>query len=140
MTPDADDRAPYPTEDLAASTSRSTPPPANAHARTRRCGAFTVVEVMGEIDLATEALLTEHLNAATARAEPDVLVDLRRADFFDCSGLRVLCRAETRARDHGGRLRLVADAPRIRRLLRGADLLGRFPLLPGIPRDVPDRP
>ncbi|MFI7407119.1 STAS domain-containing protein [Streptomyces sp. NPDC049627] len=137
MTPDADDRAPHPTEDLAASTSRSAPPPANAHARTRRCGPFTVVEVLGEIDLATEALLAEHLYAATASAQSDVLVDLRQVDFFDCSGLRVLCRAETRARDHGGRLRVVADAPRIRRLLGGAGLLGRFPLLAGIPGEGP---
>jgi anti-anti-sigma factor len=111
MTQDADDRAAYPTEDLAADLSRSAPPPANDHARTRRCGVFVVVEVTGE----------------------DVLVDLRRVVFFDCSGLRGLCRAETRARDHGGRLRVVSDAPRIRRLLRGAGLLERFPLLPGIP-------
>lgn len=133
MTPDADDRAPHPTEDMAADSVRSVPPPANAHARTRVCGPFTVVEAVGEIDLATAALLAEHLDAATARPESDVLVDLRRVDFFDCSGLRVLCRAETRARGHGGRLRVVSDAPRIRRLLRGAGLLGRFAPLPRIP-------
>ncbi|MFJ7073908.1 STAS domain-containing protein [Streptomyces sp. NPDC098781] len=133
MTPDADDRAPHPTEELAANLSRSATPPANDHARTRISGAFTVVEVTGEIDLATEVFLAEHLNAAALRPEADVLVDLRRAAFFDCSGLRALCRAESRAREHGGRLRVVSDAPRIRRLLLGAGLLGRFPLLPGIP-------
>lgn len=135
MTPDADDRAPYPTGDMTADPSRPVPPPANTHARTRRCGPFTVVEVMGEVDLATAALVTEHLDAATGRPESDVLVDLRRVDFFDCSGLRVLCRAETRARDRGGRLRVVSDAPQIRRLLRGAGLLGRFAPLPVIPGD-----
>ncbi|KMS77197.1 anti-anti-sigma factor [Streptomyces viridochromogenes] len=133
MTPDADDRAPHPTESMAADSSRPVPPPANAHARTRRCGPFTVVEVLGEVDLATAALVAEHLDAATGRPEPDVLVDLRGVDFFDCSGLRVLCRAETRARDRGGRLRVVSDAQRLRRLLRGAGLLGRFPPLPGVP-------
>ncbi|WP_406193582.1 MULTISPECIES: STAS domain-containing protein [unclassified Streptomyces] len=133
MTPDADDRASHPTEDLAAGLSRSAPPTANTHARTRRHGPFTVVEVTGEIDLATAALVSEHLDEATARPESDVLVDLRQVDFFDCSGLRVLCRAETRARYRGGRLRVVSDAPRIRRLLRGAGLLDRFALLPGIP-------
>ncbi|MFC5213645.1 STAS domain-containing protein [Streptomyces coerulescens] len=133
MTPDADDRAPHPTEDPAMDPTRSTPPSANPHARTRRRGPFTVVEVLGEIDLASEALLAEHLNAAAVEPEADVLVDLRQVVFFDCSGLRALCRAETRARNHGGRLRIVSDAPRIRRLLRGAGLLGRFPLLPGIP-------
>jgi anti-anti-sigma factor len=133
MTPDAHDRASDPTEGMAAAPSRPVPPAANAHARTRRCGPFTVVEVLGEVDLATAALVTEHLDAATGRPESDVLVDLRRVDFFDCSGLRMLCRAETRARDRGGRLRVVSDAPRIRRLLLGAGLLGRFSPLPGIP-------
>ncbi len=132
MTPDADDRAPHPTETMAADSSRPLPP-ANAHTRTRRYGPFTVVEVLGEVDLATAALVAEHLDAATGRPEPDVLVDLRGVDFFDCSGLRVLCRAETRARDRGGRLRVVSDAQRLRRLLRGAGLLGRFPPLPGVP-------
>ncbi|MGW6905082.1 STAS domain-containing protein [Streptomyces sp. NPDC054940] len=140
MTPDADDRAPNPTEEKAADPLRHVPPPANSHARTRRCGPFTVVEVLGEIDLATAVFVAEHLDAATARPEPDVLVDLRRVDFFDCSGLRVLCRAETRARDRGGRLRIVSDAPRIRRLLRGAGLLDRFAPLAGIPGEDGDAP
>ncbi|NUP23669.1 MAG: STAS domain-containing protein [Streptomyces sp.] len=138
MTPDADDRAPHPTEDLAADPFRSTPPAANTHARTRRCGPFTVVEIIGEIDLATAALVAEHLDAATAKPESDVLVDLRRVDFFDCSGLRVLCRAETRTRDRGGRLRIISDAPRILRLLGGAGLLGRFAPLSEIPGEGGD--
>jgi anti-sigma B factor antagonist len=118
--PDADDRA-------------FEAPAANPHARTRSSGRFTVVEVAGEIDLATAGFLVEHLDAATRGPAPDVLVDLRRVEFLDCSGLRVLCRAETRARQRGGRLRLVSDRPRIRRLLRTSGLLGRFPPLPGIP-------
>ncbi|MFI7404108.1 STAS domain-containing protein [Streptomyces sp. NPDC049541] len=116
------------TDDLA-----SEPPVANPHARTRVGGRFTVVTVTGEIDLATAEFLQEHLDAATARPVPDVLVDLRQVEFFDCSGLRVLCRAESRARERGGRLRIVSDAPGIRRLLGGAGLLGRFPPLPAIP-------
>ncbi|MCI3274124.1 STAS domain-containing protein [Streptomyces cylindrosporus] len=125
MTPDADDRA-------------SEAPAANAHARTRTDGRFTVVEVSGEIDLATAEFLTEHLDAATARPRPDVLVDLRHVEFFDCSGLRVLCRAENRARERDGRLRLVSDRPGIRRLLAGAGLLGRFPPLPDVPGEGRD--
>ncbi|WP_409375157.1 STAS domain-containing protein [Streptomyces justiciae] len=41
--------------------------------------------------------------------------------------------AESRACERGGRLRVVSDSPRIRRLLRASGLLGRFPPLPGIP-------
>jgi anti-sigma B factor antagonist len=108
-------------------------PAANSCALTRSYGPFTVVEVSGEIDMATADLVVEHLDAATAVAEPDVLVDLRPVEFLDCSGLRVLCRAERRARERGGRLRVVSDGPHIDRLLRASGLLGRFPPLRAMP-------
>jgi anti-sigma B factor antagonist len=133
MAPEVDDHAPPPPEDEGAESYDFPPPRANAYARTRSSGPFTVVEVWGEIDMATAGFLLEQLDAATAGPEPDVLVDLRPVAFFDCSGLRVLCRAETRASERGGRLRIVSDGPRIHRLLRAAGLLRRFPPLPGLP-------
>lgn len=120
MTPDDDEPAPA-------------PPVTNQHACTRVSGPFTVVEVSGEIDVATAHLLAEHLDAATSGPGPDVLVDLRYVDFFDCSGLRVLCRADRRARERDGRLRVVSDHPRVLRLLRASGLAGRFPALPRLP-------
>ncbi|MGW1728168.1 STAS domain-containing protein [Streptomyces sp. NPDC002306] len=129
MTPQAHDRDP--------------PPAPNACARTRANGSFTVVEVTGEVDIATAALVAEHLDAATSRPEPDVLVDLRPAEFLDCSALRVLCRAATRAGERGGSLRIVSDDPRVSRLLRAAGLLSRFPplaRLPGEPREAEQNP
>ncbi|MET8978407.1 STAS domain-containing protein [Streptomyces sp. NPDC004539] len=108
-------------------------PPANAYARTRSSGRFTVVEVTGEIDMATEGSLTEHLDAATSGEAPDVLVDLGRVEFLDCSGLRALCRAEERARTRGGRLRLACVPFAVRRLLVAARLTDRFPPLAELP-------
>ncbi|MEV0182246.1 STAS domain-containing protein [Streptomyces sp. NPDC050625] len=135
MTPDADDRG---TRRLAGAESPLARPPApNSCARTRTLGPVVVIEAYGEIDIATADLLGEHLDAATAGPEPDVLVDLRSVDFFDCSGLRVLCRAETRARERGGRLRLVGVGTGLQRLLRGAGLLERFRPLPRIPGERP---
>ncbi|MEU6371036.1 STAS domain-containing protein [Streptomyces sp. NPDC046931] len=116
----------------------SEPAATNPFARSYTHGPYTVVEVSGEIDLATAGSLAEHLEAATGRPAPDVLVDLRPVVFFDCSGLRALCRAETRARERGGRLRLVSDRPRLHRLLRAAGLLRRFPVLPTIPGPHPE--
>ncbi|MDN0197763.1 STAS domain-containing protein [Streptomyces sp. S.PNR 29] len=135
MRPEANGSAPGAAEGTAAGSPGAEPPVANPHARTRVSGPYTVVEVAGEIDLLTAELLAEHLDAATARPEPDVLVDLRRVDFFDCSGLRALCRAEARAGRRGGRLRIVCVDPHIRRLLRVSGLLGRFPPLPAIPSE-----
>ncbi|MFI1356267.1 STAS domain-containing protein [Streptomyces sp. NPDC020898] len=137
MTPEADDRFPGPPERTAWDSSGALPPTAGPYARTCTSGPFTVVEVFGEIDLATAGFLAEHLDAATSRPGPDVLVDLRHVGFFDCSGLRALCRADTRARERGGRLRLVSDTPRIHRLLRASRLLHRFPPLDRIP-EQPD--
>lgn len=137
MHPEAHDRAAPPPEAAAAGSG----PAANPYARTRRIGPFTVIEVSGEIDIASAGFVAEHLTAATTGgAEPDVLVDLRRVTFFDCSGLRVLCRAEATAKARGGRLRLVSDRPRMRRLLRAARLLGRFPPLPDLPPEAPPSP
>ncbi|MDQ0936425.1 STAS domain-containing protein [Streptomyces turgidiscabies] len=133
MTPDADDPTPGPPEHTASDSAGALPPTANPYARTYMNGPFTVVEVLGEIDVATAGFLCEHLDAATARPGPDVLVDLRHVDFFDCSGLRELCRADSRARERGGRLRLVSDTPRLHRLLYASGLLRRFPPVARIP-------
>lgn len=138
MTPDAHDRAVPRPGDAATGPGPGPAAEANPYARTRRIGPFTVIEVSGEIDVASAGFVAEHLTVATTgTAEPDVLVDLRSVAFFDCSGLRVLCRAEAAARAGGGRLRLVSDQPRMHRLLRAAGLLGRFPPLPDLPPPPP---
>jgi anti-anti-sigma factor len=145
MTPDAHDRAAPRPEDAAAGPGpgpAAVPavPPANPYASTRRIGPYTVVVVLGEVDVASAHLVAEHLTAAVSGPdEPEVLVDLRGVAFFDCSGLRVLCRAEAAAKARGGRLRLVCDQPRMHRLLRAARLLGRFPPLADLP-PVPPAP
>ncbi|MFE9680136.1 STAS domain-containing protein [Streptomyces sp. NPDC002701] len=115
-------------------------PPPNPYARSRSRAGYTVVEVRGEIDMATAGVLAEYLDAVTAVEAPQVVVDLRGVDFFDCSGLRVLCRADRRARERGGTFRLVSDQPRIHRLLRACGLLGRFPPLADLPREPPAPP
>ncbi|MEU9187042.1 STAS domain-containing protein [Streptomyces sp. NPDC048484] len=109
------------------------PPPANPYAHSYRSDGFMVVEALGEIDIATAGALGEHLDALTSGGVPQVVVDLRRVDFFDCSGLRVLCRADRRARERGGTLRVVSDQPRIHQLLRASGLLSRFPPLAELP-------
>ncbi|GAA2260195.1 hypothetical protein GCM10010145_32140 [Streptomyces ruber] len=130
MPPEAHDRAAPPPQ--GAPTGSGLAPP-NPCAHSRRTGAFTVIRVTGEIDVATADRLAEHLRAAVALPGADILVDLRGVDFFDCSGLRVLCRAEATARARGGRLRLVCDQPRIRRILRATGLIDRFPPLGELP-------
>ncbi|MEV2190263.1 STAS domain-containing protein [Streptomyces phaeochromogenes] len=135
MSPESQDQAPGLPE---CGTAESDVPTASPYAHSYASGGFTVVEVLGEIDMATADDLAEHLDAVTAGPAPQILVDLRQVAFFDCSGLRVLCRADRRAKERGGSLRLISDQPRIHRLLRASGLLSRFPPLPALP--PPSRP
>ncbi|MFB7292473.1 STAS domain-containing protein [Actinacidiphila glaucinigra] len=81
-------------------------------------GGTTVVELTGELDLCAGVLAAARLDAVTAGARPDVVVDLRGVSFMDCSGLSVLIRARKRTLDRGGRFGVVGDSPCVLRLLR----------------------
>jgi len=59
--------------------------------------------------------------------------------FIDCAGLGVLCRAGNRVRARAGRLRLVSDSARFRRMLRLVGLGGAFEVASRLP-DVVSRP
>ncbi|MEU6532282.1 STAS domain-containing protein [Streptomyces sp. NPDC046928] len=99
----------------------------------------TVVVLRGEIDLGTATSLTTRLDALTSAPSPDLVLDLREVTFIDCAGLGVLCRARNRARARAGRLRLVSDSARFRRMLRLVDLGGVFEVASRLP-DVLSRP
>ncbi len=92
-------------------------------AHTYRVGGYTVVELHGEIDIAGVGSVGPALDAATAGDEPAVIVDLRPAAFFDCSGLGLLCRAHRRVEERAGRMRLVCDNALVLRTLRAGRML-----------------
>jgi stage II sporulation protein AA (anti-sigma F factor antagonist) len=75
----------------------------------------TLVQVTGELDLATCGELEAALQAADLGTR--VVIDLTACDFLDSSGLRVLMAGAGRSESAGGRVVLVAPDPRIRRVL-----------------------
>lgn len=84
----------------------------------------TVVQVRGEVDLATAPALSE----ALAEANSDIVVDLAELTFMDASGLQVLAQAGKRAElDHDG-LTVVHASPFVRRMF---ELTGLEDLLAG---------
>ncbi|MBO8187710.1 STAS domain-containing protein [Streptomyces spirodelae] len=104
-------------------------------------GGVTVVELSGEIDLRTAPPLIALLDALTAGPRPDLVLDLRPVTFLDCSGLRLLCRARNRAVERHGRLRLITESRRFRRIIQHARLTGVFEVhdrLPEIPVPAAD--
>jgi anti-anti-sigma factor len=84
----------------------------------------TIVQVTGEVDVATSAHLATAIAHAMARAmekEPegnvDLVIDLAHLSFIDVSGINVLVRAACQARACGGALVLRSPNRSVRRLL-----------------------
>lgn len=80
-----------------------------------------LVQLTGELDLATAPSLHDHLACAT-RMSPDLVLDMREVEFLDCSALGVLVRARNTAQCQGGGLAVVAPRPQARRLIECAGL------------------
>lgn len=84
--------------------------------REDREGATPVVEIEGEIDVATKDTVQRSLDAHLEAGEVMILADLRKVTFLDSTGLGVLASTLRRCREAGGDLRIVADTPRVLQL------------------------
>ncbi|MEE1759272.1 STAS domain-containing protein [Streptomyces sp. SP18BB07] len=105
---------------------------------TRSAAGSTIVSLYGELDLVAVSALSAVLDALTTASRPDVVLDLRPLSFIDCSGLGLLCRAQSRVRARHGRLRLVTPASTFRRLLRCTGLGGAFEVHPDLAEALAD--
>lgn len=83
--------------------------------------ASTLVTLAGELDLAQRWSLDRAFASLSDRA-PNLVVDLHRVAFMDCSVLRVLVAAHERAVDVGGRLTIVGARRMPLRLLHDTGL------------------
>ena len=65
-----------------------------------------VLEVHGEIDVATAPQLTTAISEIVDRGVPWLLVDLAAVSFIDSSGMSALVRADLKAKALGTHLRI----------------------------------
>ena len=91
---------------------------------------WTVVNVWGEVDVATSPSLRETLIRLVAEGSNRLILDLEGVDFLDSTGLGTIISALKRARTHGGDLPLVSTQARITRLFEITGLDKAVPLLP----------
>lgn len=89
-------------------------------------GSAQVFAVRGTMDIATSPTVRAALLEAAERGHHDIIVDLTQLEFLDSTGLGAMIGAHKRAKEHGGRIRLVAQDGQILRLLRITGLLGVF--------------
>lgn len=81
-------------------------------------GESTVlIEVSGELDLASSPGLEHELEEGLASRAQLVIVDLRSLEFMDSTGLSVLVRAHQRATKAGQRFGVVRGPQQVQRLL-----------------------
>jgi anti-anti-sigma factor len=90
--------------------------------RTDEC---TVVQVSGELDIATAPALCDHLLALIRNGHPIVL-ELTGVEFMDSSGLEVLLRCHRSAERSGTGLVLRRPSHRVVRLLELSGLTSHF--------------
>ena len=82
-----------------------------------------IVEVAGEIDMASATHLEEALGALTA---PQLVIDLRQVEFMDSSGLLSLLQTQRRCEDNHGVKLLVQRPSPVLRLLELAEMTDVF--------------
>ena len=92
---------------------------------TVRCddrGAWRVLAVHGEIDMASAPALRQEVVREVADGSRKLIIDLSDVDFIDSIGLGVLVGALKRVRTHDGELELVCPSRRLRRVFTITDL------------------
>ncbi len=89
----------------------------NFNVETRDGDQAVVIEVRGELDLASSPALEQELERGAAAQAEVVIVDLRELEFMDSTGLSVLVRAHQRANDNGQRFGVVKGPQQVQRLL-----------------------
>lgn len=78
--------------------------------QTRTQGAWTVVEVAGELDLHTSPPLREHMLELIDGGTDRLALDMTRVDFMDSSSLGSLVMCLKRMRERDGRMVLAGVA------------------------------
>src|SRR3954451_10817978 len=86
----------------------------------------TILVLSGELDVSVTPDLRRICRTLASEALPNVVIDLRRVEFMDCSVLGAFVLAHRRARGGGGRVCLVGTPPGPRRVLRIGGLDGVF--------------
>jgi anti-anti-sigma factor len=93
-------------------------------------GYRRVLTVSGEIDIASEGVLREALDAVLHSTERDIWIDLTPTTFIDGSGVKLLLGADRQLdRDHR-HLTVIASRGPVLRAFAHAGVAGLLPVVP----------
>jgi anti-anti-sigma factor len=89
----------------------------------------TRVVLIGELDIESTGGLEQQLAAIEVDSPGTLVLDLRRVEFIDSTGLRALIAADQRARSDGRRLAVVRGPDAVARLLNVTQLDQRLEIV-----------
>jgi anti-sigma B factor antagonist len=85
---------------------------------TKDDGHVTILTVDGDLVIGeSESLFKKTVIHLLEEGKVNLLVDLRRVNFLDSSGLGALVRAMTNSQKEGGQAKLLGAGPQVRKLL-----------------------
>ena len=90
------------------------------------CGA-TIVEVAGEIDVATVSLLAKALGDAIQSGRGDLVMDAQNLTYIDSAGIQTLISTQEKLATQGRRMAVVGCHGIFHKLMSVSMLEGRFP-------------
>jgi anti-sigma B factor antagonist len=93
-------------------------PPTELRCETVRNGETAWVQAFGELDLDTAHRVDAALDQVRADGCPDLVLDLRGLTFMDSTGLRLVIRWDTAARQDGFRFAVVPGPDVVQRVFR----------------------
>jgi anti-sigma B factor antagonist len=94
-----------------------------------------LVELTGELDISSATGVESRLIEVEQREPKRLVLDLRRVNFIDSTGLSMIINADGRARKAGRRLTIVSGDGVPRRILRTVGLEDRLDVLSDPPAE-----
>ena len=95
--------------------------------RSEREGDVHVVQLTGELDMASAPRFEAELKRVEGTDAHEIVVDLSGLTFIGADGLKVLIHANARSRSGGNRLALVRGSDVVQSTFETAGLLSRLP-------------
>src|SRR4051812_12215682 len=87
------------------------------------------ISLAGELDIASAPRIEEALRAAEEEGPAVLVLDLRRLEFMDSTGLRTILGADARAREAGRRLVVIQGDENIQRVFEVTRLYDRVEIV-----------
>jgi anti-sigma B factor antagonist len=84
---------------------------------TRRGSDRLILELVGDLDMASETLLRDALAQAEWEGMSTVVLDLRGVRFVDSAGLKAIFRARKAVRERGQQFAVTPGSAQVQRLL-----------------------